>query len=58
MDKINKHNERSAEAVEMKNDPESQTLLNIHREMHDQENNLVHTRRLGHDNLRIGAELK
>mmetsp|Transcript_35619 Transcript_35619/g.41233 ORF Transcript_35619/g.41233 Transcript_35619/m.41233 type:complete len:92 (-) Transcript_35619:129-404(-) len=44
--------------VEENADPEEQRLLNIHSELRFQEDNLVHSRKLGHESLQVGNELK
>ena len=55
---IDEQNHITAGADDDQFNPEAQNLLNIHSEMQDQEDNLVRARRIGHDNLKVGEELK
>ena len=43
---------------EQKNDPEAQNLLANHAHLKSQEDNLVQWRKLGHESLQVGNELK
>ena len=53
------HNENHhAENDDQKHDPEAQNLLANHAHLKSQEDNLVQCRKLGHESLQVGNELK
>ena len=58
MTQINKKNMKSLEMDNVNTDIEARSLLNMHSEIKTQEDNLVQARRLGHNSLAVGNQLK